>query len=122
MNEKTAKRDRFDWRLPLCAASGALILFAPTMIYGNDTEVLYIFVAAPIISVMLLVVAISRRGMIAAIYAGLGDKNKAFEFLEKAYQERDSDLPYFLRSDLRVDNLRSDPRFEDLLRRMNFPH
>jgi len=59
--------------------------------------------------------------MIAAIYAGLGDKDKAFEFLEKAYQERSSDLPYFVRSDLRVDNLRSDPRFEDLLNRMNFP-
>jgi tetratricopeptide (TPR) repeat protein len=59
--------------------------------------------------------------MIATIYAGLGDKNKAFEFLEKAYQERSSDLPYFIRSDLRVDNLRSDPRFLDLLNRMDFP-
>jgi tetratricopeptide (TPR) repeat protein len=59
--------------------------------------------------------------MIATIYAGLGDKDKAFEFLEKAYQERDSDLSYFLRADLRVDNLRSDPRFENLLQRMNFP-
>jgi len=53
--------------------------------------------------------------------AGLGDKDKAFEFLEKAYQERSSDLPYFVRSDLRVDHLRSDPRFENLLKRMNFP-
>ena len=59
--------------------------------------------------------------MIATIYAGLGDTNKAIEFLEKAYQERSSDLPYFVRSDLRVDNLRSEPRFEDLLHRMNFP-
>jgi adenylate cyclase len=60
--------------------------------------------------------------MIATIYAGLGDQDKAFEFLEKAHQERPSDLPYFVRSDLRVDNLRSDPRFEDLLNRMNFPN
>jgi len=59
--------------------------------------------------------------MIATIYAGLGDKDKAFEFLEKAYQERSSDLPYFLRSDLRVDSLRSDQRFKDLLNRMDFP-
>jgi TolB-like protein/DNA-binding winged helix-turn-helix (wHTH) protein/Flp pilus assembly protein TadD len=59
--------------------------------------------------------------MIAAIYAGLADKNQAFEFLEKAYQERSSDLPYFLRTDLRVDTLRPDPRFQDLMRRMNFP-
>ena len=59
--------------------------------------------------------------MIATIYAGLADKDRAFEFLEKAYQERSSDIAYFLKADLRIDNLRSDPRFEDLLRRMNFP-
>ena len=59
--------------------------------------------------------------MIATIYAGLTDKERAFEFLEKAYQERSSDIVYFLKSDLRIDNLRSDPRFQDLVRRMNFP-
>lgn len=59
--------------------------------------------------------------MIATVYASLGEKNKAFEYLEKAYQERSSDLPHFLRADLRVDSLRSDPRFQDLLHRMNFP-
>jgi eukaryotic-like serine/threonine-protein kinase len=56
--------------------------------------------------------------MIGTVYAGLGDKNKAFEFLEKAYQERSPDIPYFLKADLRIDNLRSDPRFQDLLRRV----
>jgi adenylate cyclase len=59
--------------------------------------------------------------MIATVYSGLGEKDKAIEFLEKAYQERSSDLPYFLKADLRIDSLRSDPRFQDLLRRMNFP-
>jgi len=59
--------------------------------------------------------------MIAVVYAGLGNKDQAFEYLEKAYQERSPDLPYFLRADLRMDGLRSDPRFQDLLRRMNFP-
>ena len=59
--------------------------------------------------------------MIATVYAGLGDKNKAFEFLEKAYQERSPDIPYFLKADLRIDNLRSDPRFHDLLRRVGLP-
>ena len=59
--------------------------------------------------------------MIATVYAGLGNKDKAFEYLEKAYQIRSTDLPYFLRADLRLDTLRSDPRFHDLLRRMNFP-
>jgi hypothetical protein len=33
--------------------------------------------------------------MIATVYAGLGDKNKAFEYLKKAYQERSSELPLF---------------------------
>ena len=59
--------------------------------------------------------------MIATVYVSLGQKDKAFEYLEKAYQERSPDLPYFLRADLRMDSLRSDPRFQDLLRRMNFP-
>src|SRR5580700_8761940 len=40
---------------------------------------------------------------------GLGDKDKAFEFLEQAYQERSPDVPYFLRADLRIDTLRPDP-------------
>jgi len=59
--------------------------------------------------------------MIAAIYAGLGNEDRAFEYLERAYQERSTDLTYFLRADLRMDSLRSDSRFQDLMRRMNFP-
>jgi len=59
--------------------------------------------------------------MIATVHATIGDKNKAFAYLEKAYLERSSDLSYFLKADLRVDSLRSDPRFQELLRRMNFP-
>jgi TolB-like protein/Tfp pilus assembly protein PilF len=59
--------------------------------------------------------------MIATIYAGLGDKEKAFDFLEKAYQERSPDIPYFLKTDLRLDTLRSDPRFQDLVRRVGLP-
>jgi Tfp pilus assembly protein PilF len=59
--------------------------------------------------------------MIATIYAGLGNKHKAFEFLEKAYDERSADLSFFLKADLRMDTLRSDPRFQDLVKRMGFP-
>jgi tetratricopeptide (TPR) repeat protein len=47
--------------------------------------------------------------MIATVYAGLGDKDKAFEFLEKAYQERCWDIVWCFKADPRVDNLRSDP-------------
>jgi tetratricopeptide (TPR) repeat protein len=59
--------------------------------------------------------------MIATIYAGLGDKDRAFHFLERAYQERSPDIPYFLKADLRLDTLRSDPRFQDIVRRVGFP-
>ncbi len=59
--------------------------------------------------------------MIATVYAGLGDKDRAFEFLERAYNERSADLSYFLKADLRIDTLRTDPRFQDLVNRMGFP-
>jgi tetratricopeptide (TPR) repeat protein len=59
--------------------------------------------------------------MIATIYAGLGEKDRAFEFLEQAYQERSLDIASHLKADLRFDNLRSDARFQALLRRVGFP-
>jgi len=59
--------------------------------------------------------------MIATIYAGLGERDKAFEFLERAYQERSLDISWHLKADLRIDNLRSDPRFQDLVRRVGYP-
>jgi TolB-like protein/DNA-binding winged helix-turn-helix (wHTH) protein/Flp pilus assembly protein TadD len=59
--------------------------------------------------------------VIATIYAGLGEKDKAFEFLEKAYRERSLELSWHLKADLRIDNLRSDPRFQRLLRRVGLP-
>jgi hypothetical protein len=55
--------------------------------------------------------------LIATIFAGLADTDRAFEFLERAYRERSSDIPYFLKADLRIDTLRSDQRFQILLRR-----
>jgi tetratricopeptide (TPR) repeat protein len=57
---------------------------------------------------------------VAVIYAGLGDKDRVFEFLDKAYEEHSAGMP-FLKADPFWDNLRSDPRFEDLLRRMGLP-
>ena len=59
--------------------------------------------------------------MIATIYAGLGEKDKAFALLERAYQERSLDISWHLKADLRIDNLRSDPRFQDLVRRVGYP-
>jgi tetratricopeptide (TPR) repeat protein len=56
--------------------------------------------------------------LIATLYATLGDKDTAFKFLEKAYQEKALDLSWYLKADLRIDNLRSDPRYQSLLRRV----
>ncbi len=58
--------------------------------------------------------------LVAESYAGLGEKDQAFEWLEKAYEERSGYLVW-LRSEPRLDSLRADPRFQDLVRRMNFP-
>jgi len=57
---------------------------------------------------------------VAIVYTGLGDRDRAFEWLEKAYEERSNSLVRF-RMDPRIWSLRSDARFQDLLRRMNFP-
>jgi len=54
---------------------------------------------------------------IAAVYHGLGTKEKTFEWLEKAYEGRESDLTY-IGTDPLWDDLRSDPRFAALLKKM----
>jgi adenylate cyclase len=57
---------------------------------------------------------------IATIYIGLDNKDEAFAWLEKAFADRVSDLVY-LQTDPVLDPLRSDPRFQVLVRRMSFP-
>jgi len=56
--------------------------------------------------------------MIAAIQAGLGHKDEALESLELAFRERTWDIAWEIRADPRIDSLRSDPRFQSLLRRV----
>jgi serine/threonine-protein kinase len=55
---------------------------------------------------------------IGLIHAALGDKERAFAWLEKAYQAR-SDTLLFLKVDPKYDSLRSDPRFSELVKRLN---
>jgi TolB-like protein/Flp pilus assembly protein TadD len=57
------------------------------------------------------------RYEIALVYTGLGDKQDAFKWLEEAYNAHDVGLVY-LKIDPCLDPLRSDPRFDDLLRRL----
>ncbi len=58
---------------------------------------------------------------LAVIHVGLGEKEQAFAWLEKAYEEHDPFLVIFVRPDPAFDPLRADPRFQSLLRRMKFP-
>jgi tetratricopeptide (TPR) repeat protein len=51
------------------------------------------------------------------IYLGLGEHDKVFEWLDRAYNERDALLPW-LKVMPEFDSVRSDPRFQDLLRRL----
>ena len=54
---------------------------------------------------------------VAMVYAFLGDKDSAFEWLEKAYEERNGTLAY-LKTDCAMDNLNGDPRLADLMQRL----
>jgi TolB-like protein/DNA-binding winged helix-turn-helix (wHTH) protein/Tfp pilus assembly protein PilF len=56
---------------------------------------------------------------VAGVYAQLGDKNRAFKWLDKARRSRS--CMYYLRQDPRLDSIHSDPRFQDLLTKMKFP-
>lgn len=67
----------------------------------------------------------SRRSYVspyflAVLYAGLGDKGSAFRSIEESFAERH---PYVVLMNVEpvFRGLRSDPRFQNLLRRMNFP-
>jgi tetratricopeptide (TPR) repeat protein len=56
----------------------------------------------------------------AIVYVGLGDKDRAFEWLDKAYDERPGDIMN-IKVDPRMDPLRSDPRYQELLLRTGLP-
>ena len=56
----------------------------------------------------------------AEAYLGLGERDQALTWLERAYEDRDETMVY-IKADPRWDALRSEPRFQALLRRMNFP-
>jgi serine/threonine-protein kinase len=57
---------------------------------------------------------------VAGVYAQLGDKNQTFKWLGKAGHSRS--CMYWLRQDPRFDSMRADPRFQDVLTKMNFPN
>jgi tetratricopeptide (TPR) repeat protein len=56
---------------------------------------------------------------IAVVYEGLGERDKALQWFEKAYSERS--MHAWILSDPRLDQIRTEPRFKDLMRRMGLP-
>jgi TolB-like protein/DNA-binding winged helix-turn-helix (wHTH) protein len=58
---------------------------------------------------------------VALVHCGLGDRDQALAWLEKAYVERSDYMPYLNREPM-LDGLRSDPRFAALVRRVGLPN
>lgn len=58
---------------------------------------------------------------IAYAYGVLGDKGKVVKWLNQSFRDRDDDFTMMLKSAPEFDFVRSDPRFQDLLRCMNLP-
>jgi tetratricopeptide (TPR) repeat protein len=56
---------------------------------------------------------------IAIVYEGLGERDHTLQWFEKAYKERSMNV--WILPDQRLDALRSDPRFQDIMRRMGLP-
>src|SRR6185436_3856683 len=56
----------------------------------------------------------------ATVYAALGDRDRAFAALDRAYREHSSALPA-ITSDAMMDSLRSDPRYRALLAKLRLP-
>lgn len=63
---------------------------------------------------------VNNNWVVAKAYVDLGQKDKAFEELNKAYEKRLSSLCW-LKVEPQMDPLRSDPRYQELLRKMGFP-
>jgi tetratricopeptide (TPR) repeat protein len=57
----------------------------------------------------------------AIIYVGLDEADQAFKWLERAYEERSFSMLMSLKAEPMLDALRSDPRFQDLVRRVGLP-
>jgi TolB-like protein/DNA-binding winged helix-turn-helix (wHTH) protein/Tfp pilus assembly protein PilF len=102
---------------PDSAAEGVARLARAYALLGRRAEAL---------KVMKKVNELSQRGYVfsgydtALIFVALGERDQALAELQRAYVEHSAALEW-LRVDWRLDEIRSDPRYKELLRRMNFP-
>jgi len=58
---------------------------------------------------------------VATIYAGLGEKDNAFSELETGFKERDWRMSALLKMEPMIEPLRDDPRYKEMLKRLNLP-
>lgn len=58
--------------------------------------------------------------LIASVYAWRGEKDRAFQWLERGYSERDASITW-LKIDFSFRGLREDPRYKALMHKMNLP-
>ncbi|HEY3350368.1 MAG TPA: protein kinase [Thermoanaerobaculia bacterium] len=67
--------------------------------------------------------AVNSAYQIALVYGRLGERDKTFEWLDRAYRQRDSGLAALLtaRSFFYLDSLKADPRYTALLKKLNLP-
>ena len=116
MQAESAAEYRKAGQLNANAAGRRLYLVAADIAVGNRTE------ASAILSDLanLPEQYVDWPVHLARQYASLGEKNLAMAWLEKAYTEHSYAL-LDIRCMREFDVLHSDPRFQDLLRRMNFP-
>jgi serine/threonine protein kinase/tetratricopeptide (TPR) repeat protein len=72
------------------------------------------------VQLMLTLEGTDRSGAVALAAALNGDRNMAFEYLNKAFSDGDNELFFVIRHP-GIDSLRSDPRYADLMRRLGLP-
>jgi tetratricopeptide (TPR) repeat protein len=68
----------------------------------------------------LMITGTDRSAQVAVAYALEGDRDKAFEYLQKAYADGDNELLFVVRFPA-LDPLRTDARYKDLMRRLGLP-
>ena len=63
----------------------------------------------------------TRFNLVGQVYLALGDKDTALRELESAYKAHESTVPWVRARGYGWDSMHDDPRFQDLVRRMNLP-
>ena len=118
--QNAIERGDFKGALEACqkamAADARVYKYCPALVYAKqgDRNRAYKTISGPLVGG-----AIGESNL-ALIYALLGDKDKAFESLDKLYREKSAFVVYS-KAFPSFDNLRGDPRYKDLLKKVGLP-